>query len=614
MKKSFLIVLALTILACNKESEQPAVDLNEESTVVININVDRSQLGSRAIENGHPGTDGQELLPKVVSVTVIPYNEYGVEISQIDLNTEQMKKALWGTGNDSEGNRLPQVSPGGTTVGLPVGTKKVDVVVNRPSGVNPSKVTNINYFNYRSDLADKGDNTPGTSDNFERVYLTTADYGTGKELGSNTAAAGEVPLYKLDFRVSPSLARFEIYGAINVKTAETWEDGYGSNWRTMSKSDFENQYKTANNLIYDATTGIYTYKKQVTVAGGGTAEAEVTFRNAVAGTADNGFDQTLVYFPEYYWYDVTGVSTHTPLDKNATKSESDVDNNADLGAAWVTNTELNGKGTLVTWLPNMFYAVDVESIFINNIKVRGINYTPYIHPWPGNESTSGWLDWYKAYHMGGWHTNGSSAGNTFLCMGNMWDRIATTANPATDEKTITFPSITNPGAGNTDNMNIIIGKAIPDAGKSNYYGAPDRNLGVAANKASAFQIYAQSISAAADKEQVMTSLPHVILKVKAYENAAKYATGNYVKGKEFITIKAFKQDGNYVTNFKNANIYRIGLNDLLGAFVGMVPVPGGKPSVDPTDPIDPDPEMPGSQLNINVQILPWIIQNITPEI
>lgn len=606
MKQWFVMAfMALVIFACSKEEHPGQVDLNGEAVVMVSINVEGS-LGSRAVEDGHPGTSGQEMLPRIFSVTLIPYNEYGVEISQIDLSAEQMNKALWGKGNDAGGAALPGTKPAGATVGLPAGTKHVDVVVNRPSGINPGKVTNINYFNYRSDLADKGDNTPGTTNNFERVYLTTSDYGVGQELGTTTTTTpGGMPLYDLAFTVAPSLARFEVHGAIDVKAAETWTDGHGSEWKTMLKTDFETKY-VAENLLFNATSGAYTYKKTIL-----TVETEVTFRNAVAGTAANGFDPALVYFPEFYWYDVTGVGTPGALDKNNTNTETGVDNDPDLGAAWVKNVDYASAGTVVTWLPNMFYAVDVESVFVNNIKVRGPGNTPYMHPWPGSQAATGWLDWYKAYHMGGWHTAGSSTGNTFLCMGNMWDRIAKTNNPATDEKTITFPSMTTPGS--TDNMNIIIGKAIPDGGKSKYY-TGGRNLGVEVDKAAAFQIYSQSIAATTDKEQVMSSLPHVLMKVKAYENAAKYAAGDYVKGKEFITIKAFKQGNVYVTNFKSATIYRVDLKDLLGSFVGKVPVPGGKPSVTPTDPIDPDPEMPGSQLNLTVQIVPWVIQNITPDI
>ena len=598
--------LSLIVFACSKNDGFEPTVTDGESVAMISIQVEGNLPGSRAVEDGHTGTDGQELMPKIISVTLIPYNEYGVEISQIDLTSQQMKDALWGKGMDKDGHDLPVAKPAGASVGLPAGTQKVDVVVNRPSGVNPTKVTNINYFNYRSDLEDKGDHTPGTTNNFERVYLTTAEYGMGKELGSPTSTTDGTPSYSLSFTVAPSLARFEIHGGINVQEAQTWVDGHGSNWKTMAKTAFETKYLAANGLLLNATTGAYTYKK--TIQG---VDTEVTFRNAVAGTADNGFDPTLVYFPEYYWYDVSGVGTPTALDKSTTWTEGQVDADPNTGAAWIKNTEFINEGTLVTWLPNMFYAVDVESVFINNIKVRGTGYTPYMHPWPGDQAATGWLDWYKAYHMGGWHTAGSSTGNTFLCMGNMWDRIATTANPATDEKTITFPSLATPGG--QDNMNIIVKKAIPDAGKSVYYAA-NRNLGVATGKAAAFQIYSQSIAATNNKEQIMASLPHVILKVKAYENAAKYAAGDYVAAKEFITIKAFKQGNAYLTNFKSATIYRVNLNELLNAFVGKVPVPGGKPTAVPTDPIDPDPEMPGSQLNLTVQIVPWIIQNITPDI
>ena len=610
MKKLFLTTLAIaTLLACSKEKTAEDSSFDGETVAVININVNGIASGSRAVEDGHDGADGDKLLPKVFSVTVIPYNEYGVEISQIDLNSDQVKKAVWGSGKDADGNTLSMNKPTtGAIVGLPTGTKKVDVIVNHPSGVNSEKVTNINYFNYRSDQADKGDNTPGTTSNYERVYLVSSYYGTGTDLGNSSGDVNGMPSYTLEFSVSPIYARLEVHGGINVKEAETWVDGYGSNWRTMAKTDFDVKYPS---LTFNTKTGEYTQKKNVAIVGGGMQEVEVTFRNAVAGTTENGFNTDLVYFPEYYWYDVTGVSSRAPLDKSKVLTETDVEDDPNTGAAWIKNNDFGSAGEPVSWLPNMFYAVDVESVFINNIKVRGANYTPYTHPWPGSEAMTGWVDWYKAYHMGGWHTAGSSSGNTFLCMGNMWDRIATTNDPTKDEMTIQYPSLTT--SGGKDEMGVIIGKAIPLADKSGYY-STDRNLGIISGKAASYQIYPQATSTATDKEQIMSSLPHVILKVKAYENATNYAKGTYVKDKEFITIKAFQQAGSYVTSFKNATIYRINLNNLLSTFVGKVPVPGGKPSVNPTDPIDPDPEMPGSQLDVRVEIVPWTIQNIIPSI
>ena len=77
----------------------------------------------------------------------------------------------------------------------------------------------------------------------------------------------------------------------------------------------------------------------------------------------------------------------------------------------------------VKWFPNYYYAVDVEEIYVNNIKVRDASRDPFMLPWPGSEAAAGWPDWYKAYHEKGWHTAGTSENNTFLCMGNMWDRI-----------------------------------------------------------------------------------------------------------------------------------------------------------------------------------------------
>lgn len=605
----FMAFVALAILACNKEKGVEAVDYdNGESVAVVSINIEGSAPGSRSVEDGHAGADLATVNPKVLSVTVIAYNEYGNEISQKDLDLDQIKKSAWGKGVDSDGNALSTTQPAGASVGLPSGTKKVDVIVNRPQGTNPNKYTNINYFNYRSDLADKGDNTDGSKDNFDRVYLTTEFYGTGKVLENEIIGADGTPQYKIDFTVSPSLARLEVFGAIEVAKAEDWVDAYNCKWKTMSVTDFEakyNSYVASNQLKADPTTGVYTIEKTIN----GVLYSNVTFRNAVKGTADNGFDKDLVYFPQYYWYDLEHKST----DRNDAqlREEQDVDMDPNIGASWVQNMDFDGVGTMVQWYPNMFYAVDVESIFINNIKVRSGENDPYLHPWPESEASIGWPEWYKAYHIDGWHTAGASVGNTFLCMGNMWDRIATSDKSIQ----VDFPSVNNPG--NKDQMSILTGKATTISGKSEYYNDNNaRNLGVAKNKASAFQIYGQSLlSTNPTKEDVMASLPHVILKVKAYDSKADYLAGNYVKTKEFITIKAFKDASDkYVSKFSRAMIYRINLNDLLGAFTGKVPVPGGKAKVDPKDPIDPDPEMPGSQLSMTVKIMSWTIQNITPDI
>lgn len=605
-----MAMATFTLFACNKEQSMDVADSNAESCAVIKINVNGQAPKSRSVEDGHPGNNGDKVFPKVVSVTVIPYNEYGAKITEIDLDSDQVRNAVYG---DVAGG--PVGEPAGVLVGLPTGTKKVDVVVNRPSGMNPTGITNINYFNYRSEQADKGDNTPGTADNFERVYLTTEYYGTGCDLGSGTTGANGVPQYEINFSVSPSQARFEIYGGINVATAADWIDGYKSKWKTMTKTAFEAQYKDAFSLTMDVKTGEYTRQQEVNIAGGSTATIEVTFRNAVAGTDDNGFDKSLVYFPKYYWYAVGPGDPSSDAPGNET-TEDEINNDPAIGAGWVINADFENNGEIVTWYPNMFYAVDVESIFVNNIKVRSIANDHYQHPWPGSFSATGWPEWYKAYHAGGWHTAGSSPGNTFLCMGNMWDRIATTNNPSTDELEIEYPAIDGSGK---DKMSIIIKKAIPLAGKSVYY-ANDRNLGVATGKAAAYQIYEQKIPATTELDRVTTGLPHIVLKVKAYENAAKYAAGDWVKTKEFITIKAFQQGNNYVTDFRKATIYRVDINELLGSFVGKIPVPGGvhpndpgtgKPII-PTDPIDPDPEMPGSQLKVKVEVLPWTIQNIKP--
>lgn len=596
MKKLILITLSAVVLfGCQKDRGQDGrPETTKESVVNITIHVDKAVV-TRTVEPGHAGNNGDEISPTVNSVMIISYNRYGSVLAMVDLNREQMKQALWGNYKNHDGSATNLTAPAGVSIGVPSGTINVDVILNTSSSDYAKSYENINAFNTRNNKDVNGDAFDYGNNNFERIMLVTDNQGVGVPLiGNETPGSPDLDSYELAFEVKPVFARFEIYGAIDVRSPRVWTDGNGNKWNKMTIAD----YKTATGE--DAVTG-YT-------------------KGAVVGT--EGFDKAAVYFPEYYWYVKVGVTADIGVrtDANSYDDEAAVDALVH-GFGWVKHPQFkdvsDAKVTVVTWNPNAFYAVDVEEIYVNNIHVRTMSNDPYNHSWPGSgASKDNWFNWYQAYHIGGWHTNGVSQDNTFLCMGNMWDRIATSDKT----ETVNFPTV-----GTTSSMTVLTGKAkaIPEISSFAQSQVAERNLGVYTGKAAAFSIYAQAKSLGTlvtDKSNLANELPHIILKVKCYDTAADYAAGNYVSTKQFITVKLFtdseKGSGSYVTSFERGNIYRFNLNDLTYAFVGGAPVPDGvlQPGVDPTDPVDPDPEMPGAEVIMTVKILPWTIKNIYPEV
>lgn len=603
MKRVFIMAItAISLIGCNKDE---GVINNDDAVVNLRIHVDKTV--TKAIETGHPS--GKTYAPKIYSALVIPYNSYGVSLGEIKLTDDQLSKALYGNyilaGTTVDSNAQPE----GVTIGMPAGTTHVDVLLNRPS--TDDGTTNINYFNYR-DNKGKGDNPykEGT-DNFERVTLVTKDYGRGAalegHLDSTTGKDGK-PVYKMTYEVSPGLARLEVYGGIQVAEEEEWKDYFGRKWKTMPKTEMETKFDEAARTKYGIVVG--------------------------TGTSGNGFPDDKAYIPDHYWYVQAGKTLSQPEkdteyimggSKGTVATESEIDdtnNNIDFGWVLVPDFATLPNTEPVKWFPNYYYAVDVEEIYVNNIKVRDASRDPFMLPWPGSEAAAGWPDWYKAYHEKGWHTAGTSENNTFLCMGNMWDRIVgSNANVIK----VQYPSVTSLGM--RDEMDIYIGKTTPVTDKGQYWNtttgggaSANRNIGIVKDKASAFQIYAQS-SNRTTKETLANELPHVILKVKAYESKAAYESlkeKEYVSGKEFITMKVFTVNGSvnndFLTSFQAGYIYRIDLNSLISAFVGKIPVPGGVATEDPKDPIDPDPEMPGVNVVVSVKVNPWKVTDITPSI
>ncbi|WP_293712550.1 hypothetical protein [uncultured Parabacteroides sp.] len=644
MKKIIFMTLAVVALFSCKEDEVIDNTDDSESLVVLNINV-QGRNGTRAVEPGHEVGTGT-INPTVRTVTFMAYDGYDNLLTSILLDDDQMKAALYGAYNKVDGTPGETQKPvEGATIGVPKGTTKVDVVLNAYS--NDDNVTNINFFNYKD--GKNGSNVAyptGMEYSYDRVPLVSK---TGKvSLATSSIkpnAGSKVLTYVVDFEVLPSFARFEVHGAIDVKTPEKWEDFWGNHWFTMTLGDFRAfvDGELANVKIGPIDSdGVINLHKPNDMTNP-TGPYDYGYCGAIAGTLTNGFadtdditdDKTIVYLPEYFY--IHGNTHVTPTVGSAGTPKIDpltnvvLLNAADANAAgkWLKNPYVEGKNiTWLTWNPNAYYAVDVEEIFINNIKVRSSSDPVFLMAWPGSESSSYWPNWYKAYHLNGWHTAGVSSGHTFLCMGNMWDRIA--INATGDAGSIDVPGIdlTGGSSGHTDKMPVITKKAAAFAGKSEYY-STDRNLGVAKNKAAGYQIFPQSTNITdidANKDQLGSVLPHIIVKVKAYKTAADYQTNSdsYVKDKQFVTLKLFKSGStNHVTSFAIGNIYRLDLSTLLSSMVGTTPIPGGTHQPDPTDPtkpiqpkdpFDPDPEMPGANVEVTINVIPWTIQNITPDI
>lgn len=616
MKKTFLFALtALSFWGCQKDNfVEESGGITGPATLNLQINVPKQVL-SRAVEDGH----GTKTNPRIYSVTVYAYNEYGVP-TEIDLDATQVGLAINGSYYfQDKPDLITQSDAKGATIALPTGTKKIDVVMNNPSTKYKDLSPNINYYNHRAS-GTGGWPTPKEEDsyfgdnNFDRVFLTTNEYGTGIELGTpEVSEPGQtIPVYKKNFVVKPALARFEVINSINVAAEERWEDTYKCYWKTIKLEDAA--------IITGKTKEEFKDSKGVYIQGIIVDENEASAVNPT------------LYIPEAYW----GPSS----DKGNAKYNHGVipspnDGSWKPGLIYAMLIEANkDKWSDVKWLPNLYYAVDVEEIYINNIHIPSPKENPILIPWPGYEGKGeslGWPHWYKAYHLDGWHPNGYSTTNNFYCMANMWDRIAA-ADPTEVTKTnettltargvakavnwdgVTIPTIDGTG---TLTMEHIVGGSTRIAGTSSY-GTPGqalgeyRNLGVANGKAAAYMIYGQiSRTAIGQEASKYNDLPHIILKVKCYETKEKYIAGEPKAGKDFITIKLFKTDENeFITEYKRGTIYRVDLEALLSNFIGKVPVPGmpdgGK------DPVDPDPEMPTSQLIMTVTVTPWEVQNANP--
>ena len=551
MKKVYLLfaLAVIGLVACQKDEVDEGLDIAKDGAVLkIKLDLSGATVTSRAIEGEHTGGT---VTPVVNSATLYAYNEFGVK-TEIDI-TDATALTNLKNGNEFE-------------VGLPAGTKSIDIVLNNPAGKYTDYSDNINYFNHKKGEGDWLNNTNNYvgADNFERVFLTTENYATKKGLlleGNTTSVSGsDVPTYKLKDKLvlKPYLARFEVTGGIEVSDEVEFVDAAGLKWK---------KYPTGG-------TDQLTQDIEATFSLG------TSNRDIIKGS-DNFY-----YIPNKY-----GTAPGTAND-----------------------AFYNAAGTVaVKWLPNMYYQVDVEEIYVNNIKVRDAEKTPFAMPWPGTDDAANfWPNWYKAYHLEGWHTAGISSNNSFLCMANMWDRIATGTMVNVKEFNIAKPD----GTPGNMVMQVIDGKSGVVSGKSEFKNGT-RNLGVIAGQAAAYQFYPQA-SSSTTKDALMSELPHIIVKVKCYASKAAYDAGTPVEGKNFITLKLFASnnadlDNTYIKSFARGKIYRLDLKNLVSLFKGDKPFPGANVP-DPSTPVDKDPEMPGSKLVMQIQIMPWETQNMYPVI
>ena len=636
MKNILFITLAvMTFFSCREDELVENIG-DSEAVVVLNINV---QQRTRAVEPGHEAASGATINPTVRTVTFMAYDSYDNLLTSILLDDTQMENALYGSYKKPDKTSVDKdVKPAGATIGVPKGTTKVDVVLNDYS--NEQHVTNINFFNYRDGKDGSGSPYPtGMETSYERVPLVSK---TGRvtlsEINKKPDGNAKVPTYTVDFEVAPSFARFEVHGAIDVAAPEEWQDYWGNSWFTTTYKDFSDYVAASLSELTLEVSGDNSGVIMLHKLSG--PDIEYGYCGAIAATEKNGFastdnidNNTLVFLPKYFYihgnvHSTPDVDPRQRIDDPANVVNSYTDKN-DVGK-WLKNPYIDGKTiTWLTWNPNTYYAVDIEEIFVNNIKVRGSNYDNYLFPWPGSEATSHWPNWYKAYHLDGWHTAGVSTGQVFMCMGNMWDRIAQNANG--DNGVVSVPGITADGesSGNSTNMPVMTKKAAAVSGKSEYY-STTRNLGITKGKAAGYQIYPQRTGIAntdANKDQLGSVLPHIIVKVKAYKTQVDYVAGSssYEAGREFVTLKLFRDGNNKrITDFAMGSIYRLDLSSLKNNMVGAAPIPGGtlqpadpaNPTVPivPKDPFDPDPEMPGANVEVTVKVIPWTVQNITPEI
>lgn len=226
----------------------------------------------------------------------------------------------------------------------------------------------------------------------------------------------------------------------------------------------------------------------------------------------------------------------------------------------VARFEISGA-IQVTPAVNGVYAVDVEQVYINNYK----------HTKGNDELTD----------------NPNS-------LGSAWDAIYSTAN--------------------TNDIKFTDKIASPATG-SFYTGTPaDHNLGVLAGKAAAYHLFAAKAevtppASESTTPQVEKKLPHVILKVKVYKDAAAYASKTAMAGYDFMTIRSFNEGNDILSEIVAAKIYKIDLNSLTPNFK-QNPTDPDTPIV----PVDPEPEMDKFDLKVNVTVTKWSATDITPNI
>lgn len=217
-----------------------------------------------------------------------------------------------------------------------------------------------------------------------------------------------------------------------------------------------------------------------------------------------------------------------------------------------------------------FYGIKLEAIYINNIILRYGE--PASKVWYNDED-------------GKWNTHFGEGGELF----KMWDNVSSSTEASGD-------AIAEGTSGDW-----WVDQAVP----------ANRNSSILSGKVAAYQIFPQKTDGII-KEDIAEDLPHIIVKVKIFETKADYDSNS--PRTAYLNIRTYiGGDGSYIKEMKNGNIYKINLNELSDDFNDVI--------IDDT-PITPTPETDKPDpifeetidLKIYIDVTPWELMNITPQI
>lgn len=216
-------------------------------------------------------------------------------------------------------------------------------------------------------------------------------------------------------------------------------------------------------------------------------------------------------------YQGTGTITYNASDAN---SDGHVLKKATVDmSAYLARIEVIG-GIPVKENVNGLFAIDVDTIYINNISLKPDSVPTFN---AGYLTKQGWQD----------ATVYTASNGTFR---NMWDALS---------------------GGNTATY--------------------ENSIGIITNKAAAYHLFPYDPKST-DSVIVREKMQHIVLKVKAYKTAADKIAGTALPNMNYITIRSIidKATDSRVNKLNRATIYRVDLADLKDYFK-----PGVTPPIDP---------------------------------